>query len=132
MIVCKYKVTPVSIRNASKPKNISYSSYWKQTHTCTQCTCINMYTVYMYQHVHSVHVSTCTQCTCVNMYTVYSIIGKLGVLYTVYTTCINRASTVVKSLLREFLNHTRTVTKTRYCPIIVASGHGSDSVYTCN
>ena len=50
------------------------------------------------------------------------------ILYPVYTTCINRTSTVVKSLLREILNHTGT--PKQGSPIIVASAHGSDSVYT--
>ena len=52
------------------------------------------------------------------------------VLYPVYTTCIDHVSTVVKSLLREFLNHTGT--QKQGSPITIASTHGSDSVYTCN
>ena len=48
----------------------------------------------------------------------------------VYTTSINRANTVVKSLLREFLNHTGT--PKQGSTIMVASAHISDSIYTCN
>ena len=51
-------------------------------------------------------------------------------LYPVYTTSINHASTVVKSLLREFLNHTDT--PKQGSTIMVASAHISDSIYTCN
>ena len=49
-------------------------------------------------------------------------------IYPVYTACINHASMVVKSLLREILNHTGT--PKQGSPIIVAPAHGSDSVYT--
>ena len=51
-------------------------------------------------------------------------------IYPVYTTSINHASTVVKSLLREFLNHTGT--PKQGSTIMVASAHISDSIYTCN
>ena len=41
---------------------------------------------------------------------------------------LNRASTVVKSLLREILNHAGT--PKQGSPIRIASAHSSDSVYT--
>ena len=89
--------------------------------------CNEHFTNDCFEEMHSLHQSFGSKKQQNETYAPYAVSRDL---YSVYTTSINHANTVVKSLLREFLNHTGT--PKQGSTIMVASAHISDSIYTCN